>query len=82
MVEEGNRNIINEAFRVLRSNVDFMKNKNTDQKVFVITSFNPGSGKSFFSVNIATSFAIKGKKSIGDRWRFATWIHFCLCGVA
>ena len=39
-----------------------MKNKNTDQKVFVITSFNPGSGKSFFSVNIATSFAIKGKK--------------------
>ncbi len=62
VVEEGNRNIINEAFRVLRSNVDFMKNKNTDQKVFVITSFNPGSGKSFFSVNIATSFAIKGKK--------------------
>lgn len=39
-----------------------MKNKNTDQKVFVITSFNPGSGKSFFSVNIATSFAIKGEK--------------------
>lgn len=38
------------------------ENKNTDQKVFVITSFNPGSGKSFFSVNIATSFAIKGKK--------------------
>ena len=62
VVEEGNRNIINEAFRVLRSNVDFMKNKNTDQKVFVITSFNPGSGKSFFSVNIAMSFAIKGKK--------------------
>ena len=62
VVEEGNRNIINEAFRVLRSNVDFMKNKNTDQKVFVITSFNPGSGKSFFSVNIATSFAIKGEK--------------------
>jgi hypothetical protein len=27
VVEEGNRNIINEAFRVLRSNVDFMKNK-------------------------------------------------------
>ena len=62
MVEEGNRNIINEAFRVLRSNVDFMKSKNTEQKVFIETSFNPGSGKSLLSMNIAMSFAIKGKK--------------------
>ena len=62
VVEEGNRNIINEAFRVLRSNVDFMKSKNTEQKVFIETSFNPGSGKSFLSMNIAMSFAIKGKK--------------------
>lgn len=62
VVEESNRNIINEAFRVLRSNVDFIKNKNTQQKVFVVTSFNPGSGKSFLSMNIAMSFAIKGKK--------------------
>ncbi|MFR6405124.1 MAG: CpsD/CapB family tyrosine-protein kinase, partial [Bacteroides ovatus] len=62
VVEEGNRNIINEAFRVLRSNVDFMTGKESKQKVFVVTSFNPGSGKSFFSVNIAMSFAIKGKK--------------------
>lgn len=62
VVEESNRNIINEAFRVLRSNVDFIKNKNTQQKVFVITSFNSGSGKSFLSMNIAMSFAIKGKK--------------------
>ena len=62
VVEEGNRNIINEAFRVLRSNVDFMKSKNTEQKVFIETSFNLGSGKSFLSMNIAMSFAIKGKK--------------------
>ena len=62
VVEESNRNIINEAFRVLRSNVDFIKNKNTQQMVFVVTSFNPGSGKSFLSMNIAMSFAIKGKK--------------------
>lgn len=62
VVEESNRNIINEAFRVLRFNVDFIKNKNTQQKVFVVTSFNPGSGKSFLSMNIAMSFAIKGKK--------------------
>lgn len=45
VVNEGNRNIINEAFRVLRSNMDFMASKDSSQNVFVLTSFNPGSGK-------------------------------------
>ena len=62
VVNEGNRNIINEAFRVLRSNMDFMINKDSNQHVFVLTSFNPGSGKSFLAINIAMSFAIKKKK--------------------
>lgn len=62
VVNEGNRNIINEAFRVLRSNMDFMANKDNNQHVFVLTSFNPGSGKSFLAINIAISFAIKKKK--------------------
>lgn len=62
VVNEGNRNIINEAFRVLRSNMDFMASKDSSQNVFVLTSFNPGSGKSFLSLNIAISFAIKKKK--------------------
>ena len=62
VVNEGNRNIINEAFRVLRSNIDFMASKDNNQHVFVLTSFNPGSGKSFLAINIAISFAIKKKK--------------------
>jgi len=62
VVNEGNRNIINEAFRVLRSNMDFMASKDNNQHVFVLTSFNPGSGKSFLAINIAISFAIKKKK--------------------
>ena len=62
VVNEGSRNIINEAFRVLRSNMDFMINKDNNQHVFVLTSFNPGSGKSFLAINIAMSFAIKKKK--------------------
>ena len=62
VVNEGNRNIINEAFRVLRSNMDFMASKDNNQHVFVLTSFNPGSGKSFLAMNIAISFAIKKKK--------------------
>lgn len=62
VVKEGSRDIINEAFRVLRSNIDFMLGKNSRQNVFVITSFNPGSGKSFLAMNIAMSFAIKKKR--------------------
>ncbi len=62
VVEQGNRNGVNEAFRVLRTNLEFMMNKDRDQKVMILTSFNPGSGKSFLCINIAVSFAIKGKK--------------------
>lgn len=62
VVKEGNRNVINEAFRVLRSNMDFMLASQKNQNVIVITSFNPGSGKSFLAMNIAMSFAIKMKR--------------------
>lgn len=64
VVEEGNRNIINEAFRVMRSNLDFMQVEGQQLKVFIVTSFNPGSGKSFLSANVAMSFALKGKKVV------------------
>lgn len=61
VVKEGNQNIINEAFRVLRTNVEFMRNPGKGADIFAVTSFNPGSGKSFVTVNLAMSMAIKGK---------------------
>ncbi len=62
VVRQGNRDSINEAFRVLRTNLEFMMNKDKSRNVSIVTSFNPGSGKSFISMNTAVSFAIKGKK--------------------
>ncbi len=62
VVKPGSRNIINEAFRVLRTNLEFMSDDSHSQNVFVVTSFNAGSGKSFLSLNIAVSLAIKDKK--------------------
>lgn len=64
VVEPSNRNIINEAFRVLRTNVEFMGKKN-DFNIIAMTSFNPGSGKSFITANLAMALAIKGKKVLG-----------------
>lgn len=62
VVKEGNRNIVNEAFRVLRSNIDFMMATQKEQNVFIFTSFNPGSGKSFLAMNMSVCFALKEKR--------------------
>ena len=61
VVKHGNRNAINEAFRVLRTNLEFMTKGNTSN-VIMLTSFNPGSGKSFITMNTAITLAIKNKK--------------------
>jgi len=60
IVKEGSRNVLNEAFRVLRTNLEFMSGDKPE--VILLTSFNPGSGKTFLTMNIAASLAIKGKK--------------------
>lgn len=64
VVKEGCRDVVNEAFRVLRSNVDFMTGSSKGENVIVCTSFNPGSGKSFLSLNLAISFAIKKRRTL------------------
>ena len=62
VVQEKNGNNINEAFRVVRTNLEFVLGK--DNKVVMLTSSNVGSGKTFISTNLATSFSIKGKKTL------------------
>lgn len=60
IVKEGSRNVMNEAFRVLRTNLEFMSGEQPE--VVMLTSYNPGSGKTFLTMNIAASLAVKGKK--------------------
>lgn len=64
VVKPKSRNVINEAFRVVRTNMEFMSGADHANKVIMLTSVNPGSGKTFLTMNIATSFAIKEKKVI------------------
>ena len=61
VVEEGGRDVINEAIRVLCTNVELMTHKD-ESRVIAVTSFNPGSGKSFLVMNMAKSLALKGKR--------------------
>ena len=64
LVKPGSRSVMNEAFRVVRTNIEFMENTTQGPRIIMFTSMNPGSGKTFLTMNIATSFAIKGKKVI------------------
>ena len=61
VVMSGARDVVNEAFRVLRTNLEFML-RDPEHNVVAITSMDPGSGKSFISLNLAACLAIKGKK--------------------
>lgn len=63
VVKEGKRDIINESFRVLRTNIEFMKSaKGSGATVIATTSFNPGSGKSFITINVGRALALKGRR--------------------
>lgn len=64
LVKDRGRNIMNEAFRVVRTNLEFILGFEGGHHVIMMTSMNPGSGKTFISVNLSTSLAIKGKKVI------------------
>lgn len=62
VVEQGNRNVVNEAYRVLRTNLEFMLGNNPEMKVIMTTSANPHSGKTFITYNLAKCMSLKGKK--------------------
>lgn len=64
VVRQHSRDITNEAFRVVRTNLEFMTNQEKQSKVFMLTSFNPGSGKTFITANLGATFAIRGSRVI------------------
>ena len=62
-VIHNSKSLVAEAFRTLRSNLQFSEfGKNL--KVIVVTSSNPNEGKSEVSINLAASLAQQGKKVI------------------
>lgn len=78
VVQEGSRDVVNEAFRVLRTNLEFVSSDNGTAQVILMTSFNPGSGKTFLTVNIAATLALKGKRVLvidGDLRRGSTSVY-------
>ncbi len=62
VVQENKNNQIDEIFRGMRTNIQFMLKE--QQCVILFTSSAPGEGKTFNAANLAVSFALLGKKVI------------------
>lgn len=61
VTEEGH-DMVSEAFRILRTNMSFIKGKDKQMQVITLTSFNEGAGKTFISRNLAMSFVYAKKR--------------------
>lgn len=53
---------VTEAFRILRTNLDFMKGEQQGPLKIMFTSMNPDAGKTFVISNLAKMFAFAGKR--------------------
>ncbi|MFL0093901.1 GumC family protein [Tenacibaculum maritimum] len=64
IINEDARSSSAEAFRLIRTNLDFMLSDAVDGKgkTIFITSTTSGEGKSFISINLAGTLALSGKK--------------------
>ncbi|MCC9167203.1 GumC family protein [Pontibacter harenae] len=63
VVTGDSRTPVAELFRLMRSNLNFV-NFGKNNKVLLITSCVKGEGKTFFSINMAASLALMGKKVV------------------
>jgi capsular exopolysaccharide synthesis family protein len=57
------RSPVTEAFRHLRTNLQYLLNRETE-KVILITSLHPGEGKTFTATNLAAILATAGKRVV------------------
>lgn len=62
VVKPGNRDMMNEAFRVMRTNLDLMTAGHPGCHKIMLTSFNPNAGKTYVTMNIAATMALKKSK--------------------
>jgi capsular exopolysaccharide synthesis family protein len=63
VVDSQPNSIVAESFRNIRTNLQYA-NVGNNTKTFLVTSFSPGEGKTFTSINLATTLAKSGKKTI------------------
>jgi len=63
-INDGDNSSIAEAFRYIRTNINFMLDSKDKGKVVFVTSTQSGEGKTFTAINLASSLAVSGKKTL------------------
>ncbi|MFK7806514.1 MAG: GumC family protein [Saprospiraceae bacterium] len=63
IVKKGSRSAINEMFRLLRTNLNFV-NHGKDQQTILFTSSVSGEGKTFIAINLGITLALANKKVV------------------
>lgn len=63
-INESDNSSIAEAFRYIRTNISFMLDSKPLGKTILVTSTQSSEGKTFTSINLASSLAIAGKKTL------------------
>ena len=63
IVNKTTRSMVAEQFRIIRSNLQYILNKNEKPVILVTSSFS-GEGKSFASTNMGAVMALTGKKTV------------------
>lgn len=67
VIEQGNRNMVNESFRIVRTKLHYFLGAITNKtdgtiskkpQVIMVTSFNQGSGKTFITANLAKTISL------------------------
>ena len=61
-VSSDGNDINSEAFRILRTNMNFMEKRDQPMQVITFTSFNEGAGKTFISSNLALTLVFAKKR--------------------
>ncbi len=63
IVKQGNRSAINEMFRLLRTNLNFL-NHSKEKQTILFTSSISGEGKTFIAINLGITLALSNKKVV------------------
>ncbi len=61
LVVANNRDPVNEAFRVARTNLEFVLGFEPGPRTVLLTSLDPGVGKTFVTANLSAALGVKGK---------------------
>lgn len=79
VVASDKSDMVNDAFRILRSKLEFMTSRHSSKNIYTITSDYAGSGKTFISTNLSLVMAIKGHNVLlidGDLRHASASHHF------